>query len=286
MKRICFIAIIAMLASASCTDYLDVDHLLEDRMNLDDVFASKDYSDRWLAGVYSHLRDANVDVGSKGHNPFNLISDDMYYGDRTKLSDGPRNYANFKSGNYDETWEQGSLGSCYEAIRDASTYIHNIDKNTELSPSDIADNKAQARFLRAYYYWLLLRKYGPIPLLPDEGLDFTADYADLAIPRSPYADCVDFITSELALAAKDLPNVRVRSNREVAIPTRGAALAARAKVYLFGASPLFNGNNDAWAAQLVDNAGKRLINPVYDEAKYAKAAAAAKEVMDLGVYEL
>ena len=34
----------------------------------------------------------------------------------------------------------------------------------------ITDMKAQARFVRAYYYWLLLRKYGPVPLLPDEGL--------------------------------------------------------------------------------------------------------------------
>ena len=68
--------------------------------------------------------------------------------------------------------------------------------------------KAQARFVRAYYYWLLLRKYGPVPLLPDEGLDYTVDYDDLAIQRSSYDECVEYIESEMRLAAKDLPLTR------------------------------------------------------------------------------
>lgn len=42
----------------------------------------------------------------------------------------------------------------------------------EHSAEEIIDLKAQARFVRAYYYWLLLRKYGPIPLVPDEGFDY------------------------------------------------------------------------------------------------------------------
>lgn len=45
--------------------------------------------------------------------------------------------------------------------------------NTKYTEEERADMKAQARFVRAYYYWLLLRKYGPVPLLPDEGLDYT-----------------------------------------------------------------------------------------------------------------
>ena len=45
--------------------------------------------------------------------------------------------------------------------------------NMEFTEAERADLKAQARFVRAYYYWLLLRKYGPVPLLPEEGLDYT-----------------------------------------------------------------------------------------------------------------
>ena len=282
-----FVAVFLFIGSSSCTDYLNVDHLLEDRRDLQDVFESRDYSIQWLAGVYSHLKGVNADVSSKGHNPFNFISDDMLYFDRTKLNDGGRSCAMFKMGGYNENYpgqEQDSWRNCYKGIRDASIFIHNIDINREMTPGEILDKKAQARFLRAYYYWLLLRKYGPIPMMPDEGVDFNLDYAELATPRSTYEECVDFITSELALAAQDL--AIERTNREIACPTRGAALAARAKVYLYGASPLFNGNDDDFARQLVDHEGRRLISPEYKEVNWAKAAAAAKDVIELNRYEL
>jgi hypothetical protein len=263
---------------SGCSDYLEAEHYFKDRQDLESVFSSKDYSDQWIAGVYSHLTGANADVASKGYTPFNFISDCMFFGDRGDT------YRSYKNGEYDEGWNQDTWGSCYEGIRDASTFILNIDKNKEMTKEEVSDNKAQARFLRAYYYWLLLRKYGPIPILPEEGLDYTDDYEKLATPRNTYEECVNFITSELATAANNLP--LSRTNRNVARPTRGAALAARAKVYLYSASPLFNGNTDEWAAQLTDKEGKRLISETYDEVKWAKAAAAAKDVIDLNVYHL
>jgi hypothetical protein len=285
MKKILFTCFIALLMGG-CKDYLDVEHLLENSMDIQTVFASKDYSDQWLAGVFSHLEGENADVASKDHTPFNMISDDMYFNDRRKANDNGRTYTKFKNGEYAEGDEQGSWGNCYQGIRDASTYILHIDEcTTELTQAEIADRKAQARFVRAYLYWLLLRKYGPIPILPVEGLDFTKDYEELAIPRSPYGECAEFIAGELALAAQDLPLV-IQDPRNVARPTKGAALATRAKVYLYSASPLFNGNTDAWATQLVDHEGNRLVSETRDETKWAKAAAAAKEVIDLGVYEL
>lgn len=282
MKRfICSFMILSLLLSAlsSCSGYLDSEYIFKDRLGLDSVFAKKDYSERWLAGVYSHLgKGENVIIASKGHQPFNFMADDMFYGDRAN------NYEWYKNCRYDEGAQQGSWRMCYEGIRDASTFIMNIDKNREFTKEEIIDNKAQARFLRAYYYWLLLRKYGPIPLLPDEGLDYTKPYAELEVPRSTYDECAEYIANELALAAKDLPNVRI--SREVTRATKGAALATRARVYLYNASPLFNGNTDDWAAKLTDHTGKRLISPDYDEAKWAKAAAAAKEVIDLNIYKI
>ncbi|MDR3366804.1 MAG: RagB/SusD family nutrient uptake outer membrane protein [Prevotellaceae bacterium] len=285
MKKILFILSVVLL-SGGCKDYLDIDHLLENTMDIETVFESKDYSDQWLAGVFERLEGENMDVGSKETALFNIITDDMYFNDRRKINDNGRTYDKFKNGDYKESDEQGSWERCYRGIRDASTYILNIDKcSKELTQEEITDRKGQARFVRAYLYWLLLRKYGPIPILPLEGLDFTKDYEELAIPRSPYGDCAEFIAGELALAAQELP-LSLRDNTNIARPTRGAALAARAKVYLYSASPLFNGNTDGWAAQLVDHEGNRLVSETRDETKWAKAAAAAKEVMDLGVYEL
>ncbi|WGQ09175.1 RagB/SusD family nutrient uptake outer membrane protein [Pedobacter gandavensis] len=277
-KYIYIVMLFALLFSlGACKKYLNTEHYFkEDRLSLDKVFTNKNYSNQWLADVYTHLRGSNAEVASKGLTPFNFISDDMFYGDRSNT------YKTFKNGEYNEGSEQGSWGSCYEGIRDASIFIHNIDRNKEMTANEVADTKAQARFLRAYYYWLLLRKYGPIPILPDEGEDYTKEYQEIARPRSSYDECVEFITAEFALAARDLP--LYNTNRDKARASRGAALAARAKVYLFAASPLFNGNPGL--VGLVDHEGKKLVSQEYKNEKWAKAAAAAKDVINMNIYRL
>lgn len=258
---------------ASC-NYLDVNPDTKDRMTIEEVFADELYTEQWLAYAYSFLgSNALADISINTEVPFNY-SDDLYQ----------PGYANFKQLNYNEETWQNSWKYCYQGIRQASIFIQNVDKCEELTLDERADYKAQGRFIRAYYYWKLLQKYGPVPLLPDEGLDYTDSYLDLSIPRNTYDECVDYIASEMALAAKDLP--LKRELLSVARPTRGAALAVRAKALLYAASPLMNGNTDAYAAEMVDDKGKRLLSETYDESKWAKAAAAAKDVINLNVYSL
>jgi len=301
-QLIMLITVLIVLSFGACSNYLNVEPQLNEAVNLNDVFTTMDYSKQWLAGVYSHLREHdNWDVCTKeqNSNQFNFISDDMYYTDREKVGDYVfgqlASYRIYRGGQYTEQFLQDQWSECYNGIRNASIYIHNIDNLTKgdnirqgMDAGQLAvyikQTKAEARFLRAYYYWELLRKYGPIPILPDEGIDFTASYEDLAIPRSRYDVCVDYIASEMALAAIDLP--LDRSPNEIMKPTKGAALAARAKAYLFGASPQYNGNTSSFAKQLVSYDGSPLIDPEYKEERWAQAAAAAKDVMDLGKYFL
>ena len=271
----------------SCTDYLESDQYFKDRMTLDKVFSSEEYSEEWLAHTFSFLQNSNADVASK-HNTPHCFADDMYYGDRDETLDikeaGQLAYSRFKAGNYYENEKQGGWEGAYKGIRNATVFIHNIDQNKVFSEQKIADYKAQARFVRAYYYWILLRKYGPIPILPDEGIDYTKDYDEIATPRNSYEECAEYISDEMLLAAKDLP--LHRDEQAVARPTRGAALATRAKALLYAASPLANGNTDEVAQELVDDQGRKLLSTDYDEKKWAKAAAAAKDVIEMGVYEL
>ena len=267
---------IGAFAFSSCSYYLNVDRYFNDRMTEEKLFEDKKYSEEWLAGVYSHLLGCNDDVCSKGNTPHNF-SDDMYFGDRSGL------YRSLKYGLYNESSYQFSWRECYIGIRDASTFIRNIHVNKDFSPKEIADYRGQARFLRAYYYWLLLRKYGPIPLLPNDGeMDYTAEYGDLAIPRNSYDECANYIAEEMAIAAGELETTR--TNSDINRATRGAALALRAKVLLYAASPLANGNTEM--ADLTDDKGNSLISQEYDESKWARAAAAAKDVMDLDIYQL
>ncbi len=85
----------------------------------------------------------------------------------------------------------------------------------------------------------------------------------------------------MRLAAKDLP--LTRAINQVARPTRGAALAARARALLYSASPINNprpGDPDKFS-DLVDYEGNCLMSQEYNEYKWARAAAAARDVMEL-----
>ncbi|MBD0825170.1 RagB/SusD family nutrient uptake outer membrane protein [Aestuariibaculum marinum] len=291
-KKILYIVVLLVISLGtftSCSDYLDSSSYFKDRLTEEKVFQSKVYSEEWLANVFEELRGINADVASKGVTPHNF-ADDMYYGDRDSDYDPSKDelsYNKFKMGLYTENAKQGTWTRCYRGIRNASTFIHNIYMNTEMSENEIEDYRGQARFARAYLYWLLLRKYGPIPLLPDEGLDYTDSYNDLAIPRSTYEDCAEFISNEMLLAAHEMEALgMVRGQDGSARPSVGAALATRAKVLIYAASPLANGNNSTFATQLVDDQGNMLLSQDYQEEKWAKAAAAAKDVIELGIYHL
>lgn len=267
-----YIGILLSLITISCADKLDSDKYFRDRRTLEDVFTNKDFTEQWLANAYSYLGGENMEVSTKD-NILWCFADDIYYGAGDE-------YKKFKTGTYGENWRH-SWGASYKGIRQASIFIHNIDMNTKFTETERADLKAQARFVRAYYYWLLLRRYGPVPLLPDEGLDYTDSYDNLAIQRNSYDECVEYIVSEMLLAAKDLP--LSRAINQISRPTRGAALAARARALLYNASPINNprpGDAEKFT-DLVDYDGRFLMSQEYNEEKWARAAAAARDVIEL-----
>ena len=271
----------------SCSDYLSVEgkvggnNLTEER-----IFMSRDYTNQWLADTYRRLLKYNSDIQSKDYC-ISMFDDCYGYGDRSL------EYRTLRYGEYDEDWKQNQWEDCYNGIRSASIMITSpyLDKNTELTASEIVDYRGQARFARAYLYWKLLQKYGPIPLIPEDGgMNFDLSYEELSFPRSTYDECVEYIVEQFEIAASELP--LTRDPRNVARPTRGAALAARAKVLLYAASPINNpggpsdGDPSETFTDMVDDQGRMLMAQSYDEYKWARAAAAAKDVIDLGVYRL
>ncbi|MFV0323229.1 MAG: RagB/SusD family nutrient uptake outer membrane protein [Bacteroides xylanisolvens] len=265
-----------------CSDYLDSDYIFNERTTIEDVFHSRDYTNQWLAEAYSYLgHDYLQQICSKKSVPFNF-ADDMYYGDF--------GYADWKSGKYTEdgTTNKQSLyiwEAAYKGIRQAAVFINNIDMNDQFSAAEITDMKGQAHFLRAYYYWMLIRSFGPVPIMPDEGEDYMKEYDEISHMRNSYDECADYISNELVKAATMLNDDRDMQN--IARPTRGAALALRSRVLLYAASPLFNGGApEEVITALVDKNGRQLLSSVKDNYKWAKAAAAAKDVIELRKYSL
>lgn len=166
----------------------------------------------------------------------------------------------------------------YKGISKASTFIANVDQCLEATADERKVWKAQARALRAYYYFMLFRSYGPIVLLGEDALALDTPLEDLLKERSTVDECIDFITSEFDAAANDLPTKYNGAN--LGRFDRGACKAFKAKALLYAASPLFNCNTDY--KNVVNNDGTQLFpqDTSVEQAKWEKARDAYKEFFD------
>lgn len=284
MRKLIYTLIAFVVMSiAACSDYLDTDKYFNDTLVFDSVWTNKNYTEGWLSNVYANLwsQSNQKDIRKISGGPL-FSADDLFYGDWLGHADADINYQDGRFGP-DDTYGNDTWNVDYQAIRKATLFIQNVDKCKQMKQSEIDDAKAQARFVRAYLYYKLIERYGPVAILPEEGLDPSAPYENLGTPRCTMDSCISYVSNQLAQAAKFLPLTRVKS--ELERPTRGAALAIRAEMLILAASPLFNSANTP-IYNLKDDKGNNLITNDYNEEKWAKAAAAAKEVIDLGQYYL
>lgn len=291
---------------SSCEDTLDADKYFDDRRTIESVFTDINQTNGWLSQAFSYLKTDLADVITKeqGAVGWHCFADDYYFGDRDFMLDNKWTsedaYTSFKQGDYNENLGSNAWRDAYRGIFQATVFIQNIDLNDKLTAEERSDMKGQARFVRAYYYWLLLRKYGPVPIMPDEGADYTLEYEELSYPRSTYEECAEYIASEMVQACKELKNwsryVGNTNSEDLVRPTRGAALATRALAYIYAASPLANGQlangehpgvSDGFAKSFVNRDGTPLLGLTYDESKWARAAAACRDVIECPAgYEL
>lgn len=136
----------------------------------------------------------------------------------------------------------------YQTIRDANILLANLPSNTELSQDEIKLMTAELKFLRGLAYHYLYGWFGPVPLITKA---FTSSSDNFNVPRASEEEMMRFIEDELLAAANDLPMTVALTGKA----TKGAALGVLTKFYL---------QTKAWA----------------------KAAATAKQVMDLNIYKL
>lgn len=173
-------------------------------------------------------------------------------------------------------------GTWYVGIRQTFVLEANIDKVPVVEMSDDlkAQYKAENQFLRGWFYWQLLKQYGPFVKVTGV-LSQAEDYNQYA--RAPFDTCVAYINELMNNAAQTLP-VAWGSSANYGRPTKGACLAVKAQLALFAASPLWNGNSRFAAFKNQD--GTLLAPSQYDATKWKTAADAAKEVISLNTYKL
>lgn len=68
------------------------------------------------------------------------------------------------------------------------------------------DYTGRTYFLRGYFYFSLLRQYGPVPIVPDKPFDADTPSDEASIERSTYDECIDYICSDMEKAAEFLPD--------------------------------------------------------------------------------
>jgi len=169
----------------------------------------------------------------------------------------------------DEWWNGG--GNVYywnrgwRYIRKINIFLDKIN-NLEIE----LDNKqrliAEARFLRAYIYFELIKRFGGLPILTDVyGLEDALN-ENVDLTRKTFDECVQFIENELNEAMKDLPDKYPANDKNFGRATADACRALKSRLLLYAASPLWN--------------------PNHNNDKWRKAANAAIEIIKKGNYSL
>jgi hypothetical protein len=168
----------------------------------------------------------------------------------------------------------------YKAIRNCNIFLEEIPKvQVDMTEEERIRWIAEAKFLKAYYHWLLLRQYGPISIV-DVNLPVSASVDEVKLYRDPIDDVVEYIVTTLENALTDLPEERdVIEGTEAGRANKLIALTLIADVRLWAASQFINSDDDFYAS-IVDNRGRKLFPDKYDENKWRLAAEAAEKAIE------
>jgi hypothetical protein len=272
------------LIGGSCTNYLDV--VPDNIPTIENAFQNRHEAEGFLFGIYSFLPRSNhldMNPGLTSGDEGWLIEPANYYTNPIlwKIAMGEQNtqspLANYWSSAQSGGNVQGA-SRLWTAISDANIFIENIHKPFDLDDYERTQWIAEAKFLKAYYNFWLLRMYGPIPIIK-ENIPISAGSEEVRVFREPIDAVVEYIVSLLDECTPDLPLQIWDLQNDLGRPTKPMALALKAQVLTLAASPLFNGNTDY--ADFVDSRGIALFPQEYKAEKWQKAADALKEAIDV-----
>lgn len=254
MKKLLFISLLIIISS--CEDTLDVE--VKNNISTSNFFQTQEDFDLALVGAYdvlgNHQDDSGFGTYFRGLLVMGRAGTDEGY-----INSGFAQYG-VEISNY--TFTPGSIipdrvwAFQYIGISRANTVITRLNSagSLDISQSELNRIEGEARFLRALYYFQLVRFYGAVPLVTQE----VTDVSQVSFERAPIAEVYAQIVEDLKAAEELLPfsNVNGRAKQLV-------ATAFLSKVYL-----------------------QMSGFPLQDETAAALAAEKAKEVMDSGQYAL
>lgn len=271
INKLLIVGILSSCTALSSCSFLD--QVPDDVISLEAVFSTKNDVERYLNTTYNYIPS---ELNPK--NSGTPICDEMDF----PWPEYEENYINNGSMSPTKGYRQ-SWGGYYKGIRQASTFISRVDgcQDANLTPELKRQYKAEARFLRAYYYFNLLRWYGPLSIMPENELNVDAPLEQTNVARSTVDQTVEYIYNQLNQACDEGLLQWYSSNIDYGRATQAAARALQARLLLYAASPLYNGNTDYEKYSYFKSKDQEsLINPSYSAEKWIKARNAAKKFID------
>ena len=159
-----------------------------------------------------------------------------------------------------------------------NTFITNVDNVYDMTAMEKRNWKAEAMAVKAFFYFELVKRYGPIVLVP-KNIDVNVDLVEMQTPRSHVDTCFKEIVRLLDEAIPDLLPSKERIASHKLFPSKEGAMALKARVLIYQASPFFNGNE--FYADFKGKEGEPLFNTEYDPEKWKRAAEAADVAVEL-----
>lgn len=273
---------------AGCSDYLDVSSEITENLTLEEVFDNPNYIRRWHSNLFNCISEYSS-IGRNQYDGFSGVWVSMC--GETTISGG--GWTEMMSGFTATTAPFQRWTPLYQYIRDAYIFLEraqpkgSINDQYQLTETDVLRMKAEAKFLIAYSYFSLFELYGAVPVTleladpEDKGLDY---------PRSSVDEVVEYIDAllEEVIESGDLPETLIKNPsaigndkynlNEIVRPTVTAAKALRAKLWVYAASPLFNGGYEE-ALQITNPDGKQLF-ATYNANKWNIAKERLEELLE------
>lgn len=275
MKKYLLSILCGILLLPGC-NYLDMVPE-RDIETIESLFEQRTKVENWWKGLYSELNrifaDFRVNTAYLGADEFvtcqALYNSTLYNLDGLKIADGLQMSQN----PYGSIWYR-----MYVVIRNCNIFLENVDHTYNMSEEDRNWWKADVKAVKAYVYFELVRRYGPICLIP-QNMPVDLPVKDYQLPRQHVDTCFKEIINLLDESMEYVPKHSQRISNYGHTFSLEAVYALKAKVLLYAASPLFNGN--AFYSDFKNKDGELLFNSTYDRNKWLLAAEAADKAAEM-----
>ena len=267
-----FIVFFSLLCS--CKKYLDV--VPDNVATIENAFAMRSEAEKYLYTCYSYM----PKDGDLGSDPSLVPGDEMWIYENPTFPEFNHRMFNISRGLQGTVNPTGDFhwDNLYRGLRDCNIFLENVGNVPDLVEQEKQEWIAEAKFLKAYYHFYLLRMYGPIPLVK-ENLPIDADANTVRVARNSADECFQYINELLNESKDDLPLSIGNPARMLGRITKPIAYALKAKVQVTAASPLFNGNSEQ--AALKNRDGKQLFNQTISTVKWDSAVVACKKALEI-----